>query len=387
MTIRSVQANISSTADDSSSGWQELAPQLVNQPKQIDLFAAASNTCLLTALGSNTSLPVGTYQQIRLLLVANDGSGSAVPSTNACAGQGYNCVFLHGVSTPVTLNLSSQANTGLKIPPGQIVGGPITVTAGASVDLNIDFNACASIIQQGNGQFRLKPVLTAGQVSTNTTGISGQIVDGATQLPISTGTNGRVLVALEQRDTAGTDVIFEQTATDANGNFNFCPLPAGATFDIVAVAINGAGGAYNATVAVGVPGGTNLGKIPLTAETGTSTGPTTFQGFVTAKSTPTAVGNIDAAVSALQTISLGSGVTRDVTIPAEGSSVANISVSASTTCPAGSPVSSNCAAYGLWSNRPAAPRVAIFSGDRSARTPFLRPATCCSKFAPTLPYH
>jgi Domain of unknown function (DUF4382) len=130
---------------------------------------------LLTALGSNAALRVGAYQQIRLLLVPNDGGGSLLPASNASAGQGFNCVVLHGVNTPVELQLSSPANTGLKIPPGQVVGGPITVAAGKDVDLNIDFNACASIIEQGNGPFRLKPVLTAGQVSTNNTGISWQV--------------------------------------------------------------------------------------------------------------------------------------------------------------------------------------------------------------------
>src|SRR5712692_301739 len=38
ISIRSVQAHISSTASDSSSGWQELAPQLVNNPVQVDLL-------------------------------------------------------------------------------------------------------------------------------------------------------------------------------------------------------------------------------------------------------------------------------------------------------------------------------------------------------------
>jgi hypothetical protein len=361
VTIRSVQAHTSATADDNSSGWQELAPQLNAQPKQIDLFSAASNICLLTALGSNTALPVGAYQQIRLLLVANDGSGGPLPVSNACAGQGFNCVFLHGVNTPVELELSSQANTGLKIPPGQIVGGPITVSAGRDVDLNIDFNACASIIEQGSGPFRLKPVLTAGQVSTNNTGISGQVVDQITLQPITFGTNGAVLVALEQQaqDSSGTDVIFEETVADSNGNFNFCPLPSGATFDVVAVAINGAGVAYNVTVAVGVPGGTNLGKITLTAETGTSTGPTTFQGFVTATS-GSAAATIDASVSALQTVSIGNNLIRDVTIPAEGTSIANLSVSSNSACPSGAPSNSNCAEYTLI--EPASnPRVGIFS--------------------------
>ena len=174
VTIRSVQAHTSATAGDNTPGWQELAPQLNSQPMQIDLFKAGPNACLLTMLGSNTALPAGTYQQIRLLLVPNDGGGGPVPSANACGNQGYNCVQLHSDGSFHELMLSSQANTGLKIPPGPVQGGPITVAPGQDVDLNIDFNACASIIQQGNGQFRLKPVLTAGQVSTKTTGISGQ---------------------------------------------------------------------------------------------------------------------------------------------------------------------------------------------------------------------
>ena len=261
VTISSVQANISATAGDNSSGWQELAPQLNSAPKQIDLFSLGSNACLLATLG-NASLPAGTYQQIRLLLVPNSGATGAVPSPNACAGQGFNCVVLQD-GTVHELQLSSQANTGLKIPPGQIVGGPISVGSGQDVDLDIDFNSCASIVQEGTGQFRLKPVLTAGQVSPNSTGISGKIIDAATGAPISLGATGAVLVALEQADSTGADLIFRETVADSQGNFNFCPLPSAATFDVVAVAINGNGAAYNATIAANVPGGTNLNSIPL----------------------------------------------------------------------------------------------------------------------------
>jgi hypothetical protein len=345
ITVRSVQAHLSATADDNSAGWQELAPQLVNQPMQIDLFAAGSNTCLLTSLGSNTALPAGNYQQIRLLLVANSGGSGPTPGTNNCNGQGFNCVVLHDGSIH-QLDLSSQANTGLKIPPGQVVGGPISVGPGQDVDLNIDFNACASIIQEGNGQYRLKPVLTAGQVSTNTTGISGQIVDSVTGLPIVGGT---VIVALERQDSTGTDTIQMQAAADSAGNFNFCPLPAGAIFDVVAVAINGAGVAYNATVETAVPGGTNVGILPLIAETGTTPGPTTFQGFVTATAgtTPATPATIDTLVSAIQAVPLSGGGSLSVTIPAEGSSNSSISVASATSCPVSAPANTNCAQYTL----------------------------------------
>jgi Domain of unknown function (DUF4382) len=293
-------------------------------------------------LGSNTALPAGDYQQIRLLLVPNSGGSGPVPSTNNCNGQGFNCVVLHDNSIH-QLDLSSQANTGLKIPPGQIVGGPIFVGANQDVDLNIDFNACASIIQEGNGQYRLKPVLTAEQVSTNNTGISGQLVDSVTKLPIVGGT---VIVALERPDSGGTDTIFMQAAADSSGNFNFCPLPSGAIFDVVAVAINGAGVPYNATVETGIPGGTNIGKISLIAETGTLAGPATFQGFVTAK-TGSVPAMIDALVSAIQTVPLSGGGSRQVTIPAESTSIQNISVASTTSCPVDASANSNCAQYTL----------------------------------------
>ena len=358
VTIRSVQAHTSATADDNSPGWRELAPQLNTLPMQIDLFAAGPNACLLTMLGSNTALPAGTYQQIRLLLVPNDGGSGPVPANNACGDQGFNCAVLQDGSVH-ELQLSSQANTGLKIPPGQIEGGPITVAAGQDVDLNIDFNACASIIQEGNGSFRLKPVLTAGQVSTNNTGISGQAVDATTMQPIA---GGSVLVALEQLEGSQTDVIFMQTAADSSGNFNFCPLPTAATFDVVVVAINGAGLAYNATVAVGVLGGTNMGAIPLTPETGATPGPATLQGFVTATNA-SAAATIDASVSALQTITLPGGANLAVTIPAESNSISNISVNSNTDCPATAPASTNCAEYTLI--EPASnPSVGVFASGK-----------------------
>ena len=363
ITVRSVQANIDANANDSSSDWQELAPQLANAPMQIDLFSKPETTCVLAQLGS-ASLPVGKYQQIRLLLVSNSpGMNDAVPSNNACGENGYNCVVLAD-GTAHELLLSSEANTGLKIPPGQIVGGPVDVTAGQSVDLNIDFNACASIVHEGNGSFRLKPTLTAGQVGANNTGIGGQVVDSVSKQPI----NGSVQVAIEQPDQTGVDRIIMQTVADSNGNFRFCPLPTG-SFDIVVVGIGPANLPYNATAVLSVPNDTNLGAIPLVAETG-ATAPSVLQGVVTATN-GTSPATIDVGLSALQTIQAGNNASLQITIPLQAipatnmtsqvDSTAVISVSGNTNCPAtGAATNANCASYTLVV--PASnPSVGIFS--------------------------
>jgi hypothetical protein len=343
ITIRSVQAHTSATADDNSPGWVELVPELNTQPVQVDLLNLPANgACLLKTLGSNSSLPAGDYQQIRLLLADNSSSSAAFPS-NACAtlGNVFNCV-VDGSKNTSELLLSSQTNTGLKIPPGQVVGGPIHVAAGQSVDINVDFNACASIIQEGNGKFRLKPTLTAGVVSTNTTGISGQVVDSVTSQPIVGAT-----VALENSDKSGTDRIFMEAVTDSGGHFSFCPLPMGTVFDVVVDAVSGSGTAYNATIVVNIPGGTDVGALPLVAETGTSKGPGTIQGIVTALN-GTAGANIDVSTSALQSVSLSGGATRPVTVPLLQGSTSNIAVQSAAPCAAtGSPMGAFCAQYML----------------------------------------
>src|SRR5260370_23242800 len=153
--------------------------------------------------------------------------------------------------------------TGLKIPPGQLLGGPIQVMAGQRVDLNMDSNACGSIVLEGDGPGRVKPTLTAGQVRADNSGIGGLVVDSLTKAPIA----GKVLVAIEQTDKMGIDRIVMQAAADANGNFRFCPLPTG-TFDIVIDAVNSNNVPYNATVVLDVPNGTHIITIQLITETG-----------------------------------------------------------------------------------------------------------------------
>ncbi|HLY61126.1 MAG TPA: DUF4382 domain-containing protein [Terriglobia bacterium] len=311
VTVTKVQANISSSAGDTDSGWTTLV-DLTSSPKQIDLLSLASTTCLLAQLGSTSGLPPGNYQQIRVILLANNASSG--PSPNACgSGNGFNCVVPSG-GKPQQLLLSSEAQTGIKIPPGQIDGGGINLTAGQAADLNINFDACASILHEGNGSYRLKPVLHAGEVAVNNNALSGKVVDS-----VSSNAIPGAVVLLEQRDSNGYDRVKDAGVTDANGMFNFCPLPATGNYDVVVDATTGTltTTVYGATITFNVPSGTALGNIPLVSE-GSGAALTIPWATITGQVTSAGSGGAttqDITLSALQDATPTGGSLVHVTIP------------------------------------------------------------------------
>jgi len=309
VTITRVRAHTSNNATPNDSGWIDLI-DLRNAPKQIDLLNLDSTTCVLTQLGSTSGLPAGQYQQIRLYLLSNSpGSGEATPSPNNCVDSGsYNCVVLAGATTTETLNLSSEAQTGIKIPSGQIAGGKFTVLGGQSIDLNFDFDACSSIVQQGNGQYRLKPVLHAGEISLNNNSISGRVIENGTINGIP-----NAMVMIEQMDSENIDRVIMQKMTDSDGKFIFCPLPSG-TYDVVVSVKDGT--VYTPTITLGVGVGTAMGSIPLFQASGSAN----ISGQVTAQITP-AGEEVNIDISALQ----NANSSLRVTVPVlQGSTPTNV---------------------------------------------------------------
>jgi len=327
VTITKVQANLSDSAGPNDSGWQTLV-DLTSSPKQVDLLSlnpsATSGFCgTLYMLGSK-ALPPGKYQQIRLILMANTGTVSG----NECS-TGVNCVVPSGGSAS-ELQLSSQAQTGIKIPASQIANGGLTVTAGQSVDFNIDFDTCASIVKEGNGQYRMKPVLHAGEVTTNGANtISGKVVEGAGSPNPGMGIPNAI-VLLEQPDTntPPTDHVVWAGVANSDGTFAFCPVAStNGNFDVVVAGTTNqtissltTTTTYNPSVVFGVPVGGGTGSIPLFAETTTgsgtglvSTNPATISGQIqTADSSAGVAGNVQ--LSALQSVMNGSNPV-NITVP------------------------------------------------------------------------
>lgn len=364
VTISDIKASRNATASDSDSSWVDLTPNLPGAPQQIDLLGLANNQCFLATLGDPLELQPGNYQQIRVILADNSATGKI--KNNACASS-TNCVILSDGTTH-TLELSSESKTGIKIPSGQVSGGGFNIAAGQTKDLDIDFNTCISIVQQGNGQYRLKPVLHAGEVSATATSINGTVVDNATGKQI----DGEVTVALEQKDAAGIDRVFMSTLTDASGHFVFCPLPQG-TYDVVIVGQNTSGVVYSPTVITGVTTGSALATVALHALPVVSLGPASLLGQVTSQNmaNPAAATAIDAQLSALEAVSS----TLTVTVPlvpntTQSSVVAALSTAANSACP----TNTDCVNYTL--QLPAgAPFVGAFSAGGTTLTQSTLPAS------------
>jgi len=263
VTVSKVRVNASNAAGDNDGGWTDIA---LPTPQRVDLLSLTNG--VLFDLG-RAPLPAGQYQQVRLVLSPNQGNTLA------------NAVVVSGTTTELPLATPSATQSGYKIIQ------PFTVPANTLVDLILDFNACKSIVQQGNGGYSLKPVVTATPmtVSGSITGFVAPAQAGAT---VYAEQNGKIV---------------RGTVADASGKFVLTPLvqsSTGGNYDVVIVDNKLPSGH-----ATGI-----IGAVPVTASATTSVAtagsPITLPTSTTNTVSGTATASAEAAVRAVQPIGAAS---------------------------------------------------------------------------------
>lgn len=215
VTITSVRVHQSSTATDTDDGWHDV---VVSPARQINLLTLGNG--VLEELGQ-APLPSGHYTQLRLVL-DTDTSGNRLP----------NSVFPVNDSEHRALTVPSGLQSGIKLV------GEFEVAEATLTDLTLDFDACRSVIRQGNDQYRLNPVI---RVVPNAVSGSIQGVVAAALLPstpiITAQINGQVI---------------KQVSPDpVSGAFNLAPLlqsSVAGNYDVVITADH-----HSAAVISGVP--------------------------------------------------------------------------------------------------------------------------------------
>ncbi|CAB3798291.1 hypothetical protein LMG28688_04694 [Paraburkholderia caffeinitolerans] len=254
VTVSQVRVNASANAGDNDAGWSTIS---LATPQKIDLLSLTNGT--LADLGQ-TALPAGQYQQVRLVLASNTGntlSNSVVPTGGA----------EQPLATP------SATQSGYKIIT------PFTVQPNTLVDLILDFNACKSIVQKGNGGYQLKPVVTATPTVVSGS-ISGYVAQAEAGAIVYAEQNGQVV---------------KGTVADSTGKFVLSPLVQSSTqgnYDVVIVENNFASGIVRSVpVVVNADTPVSTSAAPLTL-------PASPMGSVSGNATPSA----QALVRALQVI-------------------------------------------------------------------------------------
>ena len=260
ITITKIRVHQSATAADGDSGWSEIA--LANG-RRIDLLSLSNG--VLEELGQ-TLLPAGKYTQMRLVLAANGGLGV---QPNAVTPTG-------GVELPLTTPSAQQSGIKLTV--------NIDVTADQMADQLLDFDACRSVVRNGNsGNFTLTPVIA----------VIPRLADAG--LRVVGYVDGSAAVAGASISVQQAGVPVKATTAASDGRFTLYPVPAG-TYSLV---VTSAGRAT--MVMTGVP----VVSTTIT-NVGTATLPITPPLAVTVPRVVTgSVLPATATVRALQTLSSG----------------------------------------------------------------------------------
>lgn len=158
VTIQGIEAHISTVAPEDSTDWEELAPDLVREPMQIDLLAHATNSCATNRIPSAV-VAAGAYRQVRLRLVPNPPSaGDAVPAENACGKLGFHCaVSPDGHVYPLAFDGGVAT---LRVAQDRNSGGLFHVLPDTDTHLSIEFNPFASFAASSGDTVQLTPVFS-----------------------------------------------------------------------------------------------------------------------------------------------------------------------------------------------------------------------------------
>ncbi|MBR8276309.1 DUF4382 domain-containing protein [Burkholderia cenocepacia] len=254
VTVSQIRVNANANAADNDAGWSTVS---LATPQKIDLLSLTNG--VLADLGQ-TALPAGQYQQVRLVLAQNQGNNlanSVVPTGGV----------EQALATP------SATQSGYKIIQ------PFTVQPNTLVDLVLDFNACKSIVQRGNGSYALKPVVTA--IPTVVSGaISGYVASAEAGATVYAEQGGKVV---------------RGTVADSSGKFVLSPLIQSSTqgnYDVVIVQNNFASGIVRSVPVV----------VNTTTAVSASTAPITLPASTMSTVSGTVTASANAFVRALQTV-------------------------------------------------------------------------------------
>ena len=188
VTISKVRVHQNASAADTDTGWSDV---VLSPARKINLLDLTNGK--LDPLGS-VSVPAGRYNQVRLVLDPNTGSGMA------------------NTVTPTATKVETTLETPAALQPGVKVASNFEIVAGQPHDLVLDFDACRSVVGKAGGGYLLTPVITA--TSSGGNGITGFVnpLVSASGVVVSVQRSGSVVASTVVNPSTGAFAINRLTA-------------------------------------------------------------------------------------------------------------------------------------------------------------------------------
>jgi hypothetical protein len=256
ITVKDIWLHTSDSAGPQEAGWIK---KPLAAPVTVDLLTLTNGT--MQSLWSGVTLPVGDYQQIRLILADSDDpltASASAPPLNLS----FNNEVIDNNSVEYPLHIPDASH-------GILLVGHFRITDGGTLRLAIDFDADNDVVEFRHGQeYILKPRLRYFDLD-NVGAIIGRLSTGGTFT-----TAARFVIKAEGLSNDGTyHVINRWTIPKADGSFVLYPISAATptTYDVLVRGLN-----YQTVIIKGVPvtrgttpasGATDIGTITMTAAT------------------------------------------------------------------------------------------------------------------------
>jgi hypothetical protein len=157
--IQGIEAHPDATSEENSPDWQELAPELVRQPVQIDLMEEPTIVRQREPTW-RANIPANLYRQIRVRLLSDSQVASQVITAEGrCGSIGIHCVIMR--SGEVRPLIFDSGTIFMQIPAERIAGGGFHVLPDTETSLTIEFHSFSSVATPSGEAVRLVPVFTA----------------------------------------------------------------------------------------------------------------------------------------------------------------------------------------------------------------------------------
>jgi hypothetical protein len=160
ISIRGIELNPSTTAQDDSPDWQELLlPEFEQKPRQIDLLESNADQGIREPFAETAVVPAGIYRQLRLRLVPGQSvMDDRLPEKNPCGSGIFNCIVMaDGSIHPLQFDDSSSE---LRIPSDKAEGASLLFPPNTDTDLIIKLEVVWEWSSSADTVIRLAPVLT-----------------------------------------------------------------------------------------------------------------------------------------------------------------------------------------------------------------------------------